>query len=100
VTVVLPKRGAPVQLSSRSLKAEHPPDKRATVERYHAGRPFPESLDGVVSLHAGLKSRRCRCKSDSSGQYLSVNAKQPERPALQAGPSRCESGHGCHALKV
>lgn len=29
-----------------------------------------------------------------------MNAKQPERPALQAGPSRCESGHGRHALKV
>ena len=26
--------------------------------------------------------------------FLSVNAKQPEHPALQAGPSRCESGHG------
>ena len=26
----------------------------------------------------------------------SVNAKQLERPALQAGPSRCESDHGCH----
>ena len=26
---------------------------------------------------------------------LSVNAKQLERPALQAGPSRCESDHGC-----
>ena len=25
---------------------------------------------------------------------LSVNAKQLERPALQAGPSRCESDHG------
>jgi hypothetical protein len=34
-------------------------------------------------------------QSDSSGQYLSVNAKQPERPALQAELSRCESGHGC-----
>src|SRR5688572_27426715 len=26
-------------------------------------------LDGVVSLHAWLKPRRCRCDSDSSGQY-------------------------------
>jgi hypothetical protein len=24
----------------------------------------------------------------------SVNAKQLERPVFQAGPSRCESGHG------
>ena len=29
-------------------------------------------------------------------QLLSVNAKQLKQPALQAGPSRCESGHGCH----
>ncbi len=27
----------------------------------------------------------------------SVNAKQLAHPALQADPSRCESGHGCHA---
>ncbi len=26
----------------------------------------------------------------------SVNAKQIEQPVFQAGPSRCESGHGCH----
>ncbi len=26
--------------------------------------------------------------------FGSVNAKQLERPALQAGPSRCESDHG------
>jgi len=31
----------------------------------------------------------------------SVNAKQLARPALQAEPSRCESGRGCQiALKV
>ena len=29
-------------------------------------------------------------------QFTSVNAKQIERPVFQAGPSRCESGHGCH----
>jgi hypothetical protein len=27
-----------------------------------------------------------------------VNAKQPERPLFQGGPSRCESGHGDHWL--
>lgn len=32
--------------------------------------------------------------------FSSVNAKQPERPALQAGPSRCESDHGRQAPKV
>jgi len=33
--------------------------------------------------------------------FWSVNAKQLEQPALQAGPSRCESGHGRQfALKV
>jgi hypothetical protein len=26
----------------------------------------------------------------------SVNAKQLEQPALQAGRNRCKSGHGCH----
>ena len=30
----------------------------------------------------------------------SVNAKQLEQPALQADPSRCESGHGCHSVRV
>ena len=77
----------------RSSKAEHPPDKRKTLERYQAEGPII-SLDGVDSLHAWPKPRRCRCDSDSSGHATSVNAKQIERPALQAGPSRCESGHG------
>ena len=30
--------------------------------------------------------------------FSSVNAKQLARPVLQSGPSRCESGHGCHDL--
>ena len=30
----------------------------------------------------------------------SVNAKQLAQPALQAGPSRCESGHGCQFVRV
>jgi hypothetical protein len=28
-------------------------------------------------------------------KLLSVNAKQLEQPVFQAGPSRCESDHGC-----
>ena len=84
--------------------------------------PDDQPLDGVVSLHACLKPRRCRCDSDSSGQYkvgamedwsagvlkpitpllpysavpfrASVNAKQLAQPVFQAGPSRCKSGHG------
>jgi len=28
-----------------------------------------------------------------------VNAKQLEQPVFQAGPSRCESGHGCQSQK-
>ena len=31
------------------------------------------------------------------GPFLSVNAKQLARSALQADPSRCESGHGCQS---
>ena len=30
----------------------------------------------------------------------SVNAKQLAHPALQADVSRCESGHGCHFVRV
>lgn len=60
--------------------------------------PAGHPLDGVVSLHAGLKSRRCRRNPGSSGH--SVNAKQPERPPFQGGPSRCESGHGDHLRKL
>lgn len=30
----------------RSSTAEHPPDKRKTVERHHAEGPFPFTLDG------------------------------------------------------
>ena len=37
---------------------------------------------------------------DSSETFSSVNAKQLEQPVFQAGPNRCESDHGCHALKV
>ena len=29
--------------------------------------------------------------------FLSVNAKQLERPVFQAGPNRCESDHGCQS---
>src|ERR1019366_5890861 len=35
------------------------------------------------------------CSRSLRHQILSVNAKQLAYPALQAGPSRCESGHGC-----
>ena len=51
---------------SCSSRAEHPADNRKTAEHYRAGQPT-SSLDGVVSLHAGLKSRRCRRNPDSSG---------------------------------
>ena len=30
----------------------------------------------------------------------SVNAKLLAQPVLQAGPSRCESGHGCQFVRV
>lgn len=58
--------------SSCSSIAEHPADNRETAERYRAGRPILP-LDGVVSLHAGLKSRRCRRNPDSSGHSRKLN---------------------------
>ena len=46
----------------RSTKQKFDYDSRPKLLR----TCFP--LDGVVSLHAGLKSRRCRRNPDSSGQ--------------------------------
>ena len=40
------------------------------------------------------------CSRSLRRQFMSVNAKQIARPALQAGPSRCESGHGYHFVHV
>ena len=40
------------------------------------------------------------CSYPRRHHFSSVNAKQLARPALQAGPSRCESGHGCHFVRV
>ena len=40
------------------------------------------------------------CSHSLRRLFSSVNAKQLARPALQAGPSRCESGHGYHFVHV
>ena len=46
------------------------------------------------------REQRPRVFLPSAATDLSVNAKQLEQPALQADPSRCESGHGCHSVRV
>ena len=116
----------PISCASCSSKAERPPDKRKTAERYRAGRPatgwcsqsarlaetqevsaqfrlqWPLSLSRVES--GGLVDvcvHRVRAiNHEPSPLFLSVNATQLARPAFQAGPNRCKSDHGCHALKV
>ena len=96
----------PCSPASLSSIAEHPPDKRETAKHYRAGRPFFGSRIPVrfLSNHplllrqisASLKRRRRGCDTRLGDHSPSVNAKQLAHPALQAGPRRCKSGHGCH----
>lgn len=53
-----------------------------------------QSEEWGIGVQDGLFGSFCTLHSQLLTFFWSVNAKQLERPALQAGPSRCESDHG------
>ena len=53
----------------------------------------------TTGLRLAREQRPCRFQP-SRLRFSSVNAKQLAQPGFQPDPSRCESGHGCHLVRV